>query len=75
LESARSAHEAAVKDKELVQQAEQAKLQWFQDSIHKRLVKLWHDTEASVATLGGRRDEFPTGASLFDIFKWFRKEI
>jgi hypothetical protein len=40
LEGARTAHDVAVKDKELVQQAEQAKLQQFQDSIRKKLTKL-----------------------------------
>jgi hypothetical protein len=58
-----------------VQQAEQAKLQRFQDSIRKRLTELRRDTEASVATLGRRSTEFPAGASLSDFFKWFQKEI
>jgi hypothetical protein len=53
LEGACSAHEAAVKNKELVQQVEQAKLQRFQDTIRKRLAELRCDTEASAATLGG----------------------
>jgi hypothetical protein len=75
LEGARTARDVAVKDKELVQQAEQAKLQQFQDSICKKLAKLPHETEATVATLGGRSAKFPAGASLSDFFKWFRKEI
>jgi hypothetical protein len=53
LEGARTARDVAVKDKELVQHAEQAKLQRFQDSIRRRLAELRHDTEASVATLSG----------------------
>jgi hypothetical protein len=61
--------------KALVQQAEQVKLQQFQDSIRKKLAKLRRDTEASIATLGGRSAKFPIGASLSDFFKWFRKEI
>jgi hypothetical protein len=40
LEGARTARDVAVKDKELVQQAKQAKLQQFQDSIRKSLVEL-----------------------------------
>jgi hypothetical protein len=56
-------------------QGEQAKLQWFQDSIHRRLTELRRNTETSVATLGERSAEFPAGASLSDFFKWFRKEI
>jgi regulator of replication initiation timing len=40
LEDARSACEAAVRDKELVRQTKQSKLQRFQDSVHKRLAKL-----------------------------------
>jgi hypothetical protein len=75
LEGVCIAHDVAVKDKELVQQAEQAKLQWFQDFIHKRLIELRRDTEASVAMLGRRSTEFPTSASLSNFFKWFRKEI
>jgi hypothetical protein len=75
LEGARTARDVAVKDKELVQHAEQAKLQRFQDSIRRRLAKLRHDTEASVATLSGWSVEFPSGASLSNFFKWFRKEI
>jgi hypothetical protein len=75
LEGARTARDVAVKDKELVQQAKQAKLQQFQDSIRKSLVELWCDTEASLSTLGGRSAEFPASASLSDFFKWFRKEI
>jgi hypothetical protein len=76
LKGVNTAHEAVVKDNGLVQQAEQAKLQQFQDSIRKRLAELRCDTEASVTTLGGRSAEFPVGASLLsDFFKWFRKEI
>jgi hypothetical protein len=64
--------DAVVKDKDLVQQAEQSKLQSFQDSICKRLAELRHDMEASVSALGGRSAEFPTGSSLSDFFKWFQ---
>jgi hypothetical protein len=67
--------DVAVKDKDLVQQAEQSKLQRFQDSIRKRLTELQHDMEASVSALGGRSAEFPIGASLSDFFKWFQTEI
>jgi hypothetical protein len=75
LESARAAHDVAVRDKDLMQQAKYAKLQQFQDSIRKKLTDLRRDTEATIATLGGRRAKFPTGACLSDFFKWFRKEI
>jgi regulator of replication initiation timing len=75
LGAACTAHDVAVKDKDLVQQAEQSKLQRFQDSIHKKLAELRRDTEASVSALGGRSAEFPTGASLSNFFKWFQTEI
>jgi hypothetical protein len=71
LEGARTARNVAVKGKEVVQQVEQMKPQWFQDSIHERLTELWRDNEASVAMLGGRSADFPAGTSLFDFFKWF----
>jgi hypothetical protein len=58
-----------MKDKDLVQQAEQSKLQRLHDSIHKRLVELHRDMEASVSALGGRSAEFPIGASVSDFFK------
>jgi hypothetical protein len=74
LEGVCTAHDVVVKNKELVQQAEQAKLQQFQDSFHKRLAELRRDTEASVAMLGGRSTKFPGGASLSDFFKWLWKE-
>jgi hypothetical protein len=51
------------------------KLQRFQDSIRKKLTEHRRDTEASVATLGGRSVKFPSDASLSDFFKWFQKEI
>jgi hypothetical protein len=75
LEGARTARDVTVKDKELMQQAEQAKLQWFQDFIHRKLVVLRCDTKASVATLGRWSAEYPSGAALSDFFKWFQKEI
>jgi hypothetical protein len=75
LKDAHSAREAAVRDKELVRQTEQSKPQHFQDSVHKRLVELRHDTEAFVSALGGRSTEFPSDASLSDFFKWFHTEI
>jgi chromosome segregation ATPase len=53
LEDARSAREAAVRDKELVRQTEQSKLQHLQDSVRKRLAELRRDTETSVSALGG----------------------
>jgi hypothetical protein len=72
LEDACSAHEATVKDKELVRQTEQSKLWRFHDSVRKRLIELRHDTETSVSALGGRSAEFPSDASLSDFFKWFQ---
>jgi regulator of replication initiation timing len=72
---ARIARDVAVKDKDLVRQAEQAKLQRFQDFVCKKLVELRHNVEASVSALGGRSTEFPAGASLSDFLKWFQKEI
>jgi hypothetical protein len=75
LEGAHSAHEAAVKDKELVRQTKQSKLWRFQDSVHKRLAELRGDIEASVSALGGQSAEFPSDASLSDFFKWFQMEI
>jgi hypothetical protein len=75
LGAACTTRDVAVKVKNLVQQAEQAKLQHFQDSIHKKLAKLRRNMEAFVSALGGRITEFPTGASLSDLFKSFRKEI
>jgi hypothetical protein len=75
LEGALFPHKAAMKEKELVQQAEQVQLQQFKDTIHKRLAELRRDTEASIATLGGWSSEFPTGASMFEFFRWFQKEI
>jgi hypothetical protein len=53
LVDARSAREATVRDKELLWETEQSKLWCFQDSIHKRLAELQHDTETSVSALGG----------------------
>jgi hypothetical protein len=75
LENARIGPDATVKDKAQVQKTKQTKLQWFQDSIHKKLAELWRDRGASVATLGGRSAEFPTNASLSDFFHWFRAEV
>jgi hypothetical protein len=40
-----------------------------------KLAKLRRDTEASVATLGRRSAEFPTGATLSDFLEWFRAEV
>jgi hypothetical protein len=40
LVDARSAREGAVRDKELVRETEQLKLQRFQDSVRKRLTEL-----------------------------------
>jgi hypothetical protein len=75
LESARTAHDVVVKDKAEVQKTGHAKLQWFQDSVLKKLVELRRDTEASMTTLSGRSAEFPTDASLSDFFEWFRTEV
>jgi hypothetical protein len=75
LKRACSARDATVKEKDLVQQAEQLKLHHFHDSIRNRLVELQHDMEASVSALGGRSAKFPTSASLSDFFKWFQMEI
>jgi hypothetical protein len=75
LERACTAHSAAVKDKVVVQQIERTKLKQFHDSVRKKLAELRCDTEASVATLGGRSAEFPADASLSDFFKWFQTEI
>jgi hypothetical protein len=69
LEGARTTREAVVKEKELVQQTEQLKLQRFQDSIHKKLAELQRDTEAFVSALSGWSTEFPSGTSLSDFFK------
>jgi hypothetical protein len=71
LESARTAHDAAIKDKAVVQQTERTKLQWFQDSVHEKLAELQYNMEASIATLGERSAKFPADASLSDFFKWF----
>jgi regulator of replication initiation timing len=75
LESTHIVHDVMVKEKAEVQKAERTKLQRFQDSVHKKLAELRYDTEASVATLGGRSAEFPTGAFLSDFFEWFRAEV
>jgi hypothetical protein len=75
LEDACSAREAAVRNKELVRQTEQSKLQCFQYSVCKRLIELRCDTETSVFALGGRSAEFPSDASLSDFFKWFPTKI
>jgi hypothetical protein len=75
LEIACTAHDAVVKDKAEVQKTECAKLERFQNSVHKKLAELRHDTEASIASLEGRSIEFPTDASLFDFFEWFRTEV
>jgi hypothetical protein len=69
LEGARTTREAVVKEKELVQQTEQLKLQRFQDSIHKKLAELQRDTEAFVSALSGWSTEFPFGTALSDFFK------
>jgi hypothetical protein len=45
-----------------------AKVQQFQDSLHKRLA-------VSVAALGGRCAEFPVDASVSDFLGWFQAEI
>jgi hypothetical protein len=75
LEVACSAHEAVVRNKELVRQTEQLKLRHFQDSVHRRVAELRRDTETFVSTLGGWSAEFPSDASLSDFFKWFPMEI
>jgi hypothetical protein len=75
LESARTTHDAVVRDKEEVQKVKHVKLHWFQDSVRKKLAELRRDTVASVATLGGRSVEFPTSASLSNFFEWFQVEV
>jgi chromosome segregation ATPase len=70
-EDMRAAYDAMVKEKAEVEEIEHTKLQWFQDSLREKLPELWHDTEASVATLGGRSAEFPTNASLSNFLDWF----
>jgi hypothetical protein len=67
--------DAAVRDKAEVEKAKPMKLQRFHDSVRKKLAKLQRDTEASVATLGGRSAEFPTSASLSDFVEWFRAKL
>jgi hypothetical protein len=66
-----AAYDAMVKEKAGVVEIERTKLQWFQDSLHKKLAELRRNTEASVATLDGRSAEFPTDASLSDFLEWF----
>jgi hypothetical protein len=75
LESARTAHDAATRDKADVEKAKCVKLQQFQDSVCKKLADLLCDTEASVATLGGRSAGFPTITSLSDFFEWFQVKV
>jgi hypothetical protein len=52
-----------------------AKVQQFQDSLHKRLAELRCETKVSMATLGGRCAEFPVDASVSDFLGWFQAEI
>jgi chromosome segregation ATPase len=59
----RSSHAAVVKEK-----MKCVKARRFQNSLLKKLAELHHDTEASVATLGGRCVEFPIDASVSDLF-------
>jgi hypothetical protein len=39
------------------------------------LAELHHDTEASVAALGGRCVEFPTDAFISNLLEWFMAEV
>jgi predicted nuclease with TOPRIM domain len=68
-ESICTAYDVVVMEKAKVEETERVKLQRFQDSLHKKLAELRHDTEASAATLGGRSVEFPTGTSLSDFLE------
>jgi hypothetical protein len=51
--------DVVVTEKAEVEKTECAKLQWFQDSLRKKLAELWRDTEASVATLRGKECGIP----------------
>jgi hypothetical protein len=75
IEDMRAAYDAVVKEKAEVEEIERVKLQRFLDSLRMKLAKLRRDTEASVATLGRRSAEFPTGATLSDFLEWFRTEV
>jgi hypothetical protein len=74
-EDMRAAYEAVVKEKAEVEEIKRATLQWFKDSLCKKLAELRRDMEASVATLGGRSAEFPTDISLCDFLEWFQTEV
>jgi chromosome segregation ATPase len=71
IESMHTSHDAVVREKAEVEIIERVKLQWFHDSLCKKLAKLRHYMETLVATLRGRSVEFPTGASLSDFLEWF----
>jgi hypothetical protein len=75
LQDVRTTHDALVKDRAEALKNERRKLHRFQDSIRRKLAELQRDTEASVATLGGRSAEFPADASLSDFFEWFQTEV
>jgi chromosome segregation ATPase len=64
-------HDAVLKEKAETD----AKMQRFQDSLHRRLAELRREKEGSKAALGGRSAEFPADASMSDFLGWFRVEI
>jgi hypothetical protein len=49
----RSWHAIVVQEKADLENTERQKAWWFQNSLLKKLAELHHDTEASVAALGG----------------------
>jgi hypothetical protein len=71
----RSSHAAMVKEKANLEKREHEKEQRFQNSLRKELAELWWFAEASVATLRGRRVEFPANASVSNLLEWFQVHV
>jgi hypothetical protein len=55
----RSTHTNAVKQKADLKKMEHEKVQWFQNSLHRKLAELRRDMETIVAVLGGGAGIFP----------------
>jgi hypothetical protein len=72
----RTSRDAVVKEKANLEKTEHEKAQRFQNSLYKKLVELWVDMEATVATLGGDAWIFPLPTLLSPIFlEWFGMEV
>jgi hypothetical protein len=72
----RTSRDAVVKEKANLEKTEHEKAQQFQNSLYKKLVELWVDMEATVATLGGWCMDFPSAnTTVTDFLEWFGMEV